>query len=56
MDSWQFFFLGLVIGSMFTVVALALVRGNWSKEHIVDVDPEKEEAEKQWNDQSKGYK
>lgn len=55
MDSWLAFFLGAISSSIITIVALALVRGNWSKEHIVDVDPEKEEAERQWKEQSKGY-
>lgn len=55
MDSGLIFFLGAISGSIITIVALALVRGNWSKKHIVDVDPEKEEAERQWKEQSKGY-
>lgn len=55
MDSGLIFFLGAISGSIITIVALALVRGDWSKKHIVDVDPEKEEAERQWKEQSKGY-
>jgi len=55
MDSWLIFFLGAILGSIITIVALALVKGNWTKENIVDVDPEKEEAERQWKEQSKGY-
>ncbi len=55
MDSWLIFLLGVILGSIFTVVALALVRGSWNKEEIVEVDPEIQEAEKQWKEQSKGY-
>lgn len=55
MDSWLVFFLGVIVGSIITIVALALVRGNWKKENIVDIDPEVQEAERQWKEQSKGY-
>jgi hypothetical protein len=55
MVSWLAFFLGVISGSIITIVALALVRGNWSKKEDIEVDPEKEEAAKQWNDQSRGY-
>jgi ABC-type antimicrobial peptide transport system permease subunit len=50
MVSWLAFFLGVISGSIITIVALALVRGNWSKKDIVDIDPER-----QWKEQSKGY-
>ncbi len=55
MDSWLSFIIGFLIGAIITIVALALVKGNWTKKDIVDVDPEKEEAERQWKEQSKGY-
>jgi uncharacterized membrane-anchored protein YhcB (DUF1043 family) len=56
MDSWLTHILSFIVGAIITIVALALVRGNWSKkEDIVDVDPEIEEAERQWKEQSKGY-
>ena len=55
MDSWLTHILSFIVGAIITIVALALVRGDWSKKHIVDVDPEKEEAERQWKEQSKGY-
>jgi len=55
MDSWLSFIIGFLIGATITIVALALVKGNWSKKDIVDVDPGKEEAERQWKEQSKGY-
>ncbi len=55
MVSWLALFLGVISGSIITIVALALVRGNWSKKDIVEIDPEIEEAERQWKEQSKGY-
>ncbi len=55
MDSWLTHILSFIVGAIITIVALALVKGNWSKKDIVDVDPGKEEAERQWKEQSKGY-
>ena len=55
MDSWLTHILSFIVGAIITIVALALVKGNWSKKDIVDVDPEKEEAERQWKEQSRGY-
>ena len=53
MDNWLSFIIGFLIGAIITIVALALVRGG--KKEDIEVDPEKEEAAKQWNQQSKGY-
>jgi hypothetical protein len=55
MDSWLTHILSFITGAIITIVALALVKGNWTKKDIVDVDPEIEEAKKQWNEQSRGY-
>jgi hypothetical protein len=44
---------GFFGGAIVAIVALALVRGD--KNENIEVDPEKEEAAKQWNQQSKGY-
>jgi len=55
MDSWLSFIIGFLTGAIITIVALALVKGSWNKKDIVDVDPEIEEAERQWKEQSKGY-
>jgi hypothetical protein len=55
MGNWLSFIIGFLIGAIITIVALAVVKGNWDKKDIVDVDPEIEEAERQWNEQSKGY-
>ena len=55
MDSWLTHILSFIVGAIITIVALALVKGNWTKKDIVDVDPEKEEAERQWKEQSRGY-
>jgi len=55
MDSyWLPIIIGFFIGAIITIVALALVRGG--KKEDIEIDPEKEEAAKQWNQQSKGYK
>jgi hypothetical protein len=51
---WLPIIIGFFIGAMLTVVALAIVRGG--KREDIEADPEKEEAAKQWNQQSKGYK
>ncbi len=53
MDSWIAGLIGFFIGAIGTIVALAIVRSN-SKDTI-EVDPEKEEAAKEWTEQSKGY-
>jgi hypothetical protein len=53
MDSFVASLIGFFIGAIVAIVALALVKGN-SKDSI-EVDPEKEEAAKEWNQQSKGY-
>ena len=45
--------ISFIAGCLLTVVALALVRGN--SKNIVKKDPEREEIEKQWEEQSKGY-
>ena len=45
--------IGFFVGAIGAIVALALVRGN-SKD-TVEVDPEKEEAAKEWKEQSRGY-
>ena len=55
MDSWLTHILSFITGAIITIVALALVNGSWTKKDIVDIDPEIEEAKKQWNEQSKGY-
>jgi len=52
MDNWVYILIGLFIGSIITFVALAVVRKDISH---TEVDPEKEEAAKEWNQQSKGY-
>ena len=54
MASEGYFFLGIICGSIITIVALALVRGS-KKETVQQVDPELEEATKEWKEQSKGY-
>ena len=53
MDSWVAGLIGFFAGAIGTIVALAIVRSN-SKDTI-EVDPEKEEAAKEWTEQSKGY-
>lgn len=53
MGSWLYLLIGFFIGVVLTFVSLALVRGNAPD---IEVDPEKEETAKQWNQQSKGYK
>ncbi len=55
MGNWLSFIIGFLIGAIITIVALAVVKGNWDKKDIVDVDPEIEEAKKQWKEQSKVY-
>jgi hypothetical protein len=55
MDSWIPFLCGTMIGSVVTTIAFVVIIAKGSKKDIVDVDPEIEEAEKQWKEQSKGY-
>jgi len=53
MDNWIAGIIGFFAGAVCAIVALALVRGN-SKD-TVEADPEKEEAAKEWKEQSRGY-
>ena len=53
MDSWIAGIIGFFVGAIGTIVALAIVKSD-SKD-TVEVDPEKEEAAKQWKEQSRGY-
>ncbi len=53
MGNYILYFCCFIGGAVLAIVALALVRGN-SKD-TVEVDLEKEELIKQWEDQSKGY-
>lgn len=55
MDSWIPFFCGTIIGSLVTAIAFAVITAKEDKKNIVEIDPEIEEAEKQWQEQSKGY-
>lgn len=54
MDSFIIYFCCFIGGSFITIVALALVRGGANRE-VPEIDPEKEEAIKEWEEQSKGY-
>lgn len=54
MGNWLYILIGFFVGAIVAIVALAMVRGG--KKEDIEVDPEKEEAAKQWNNQSKGYK
>jgi|LakMenEpi03Aug12_release.lakeMendotaPanAssembly.Ray.scaffolds.fasta_scaffold3001683_1 hypothetical protein len=53
MDSWIAYLICFFLGAVCAIVALAIVKSG-SKD-IVEIDPEKEEAAKQWKEQSKGY-
>ena len=53
MDSWIAGIIGFFTGAICAIVALAIVKSG-SKD-TVEIDPEKEEAAKQWKEQSKGY-
>jgi hypothetical protein len=55
MDSWIPFFCGTIIGSLVTAIAFVVIIAKGDKKNIVDVDPEIEEAERQWKEQSRGY-
>jgi hypothetical protein len=53
MDSWITGIIGFFIGAIVAIVALSLVKSN--SENTIETDPEKKEAAKQWEEQSKGY-
>lgn len=53
MDNFILVISGFFGGAIVAIVALALAKSN-SKDTI-EVDPEKEEAAKEWKEQSKGY-
>ena len=53
MVNYIIYFCCFCAGSILTIIALALVRGH--AKNIVDEDPEKQELDKQWREQSKGY-
>lgn len=52
MDSCTLFLCGTIVVSVITAIAFVVIK---RKKDIVEVDPELEEAKKQWKEQSKGY-